>query len=66
MPKPSKDKKASSSSSSKVVAAPPSLTRPLPPTHIQKVGTLLELEVVADAEKEAKEHKDTVSKGGRF
>jgi len=34
------------------VDPPPVLLRPLPPTHIQKVGTRLELEVVAEEGKE--------------
>ncbi len=40
----------------------PSLSRPLPPTHIQKVGTQLELEVVVKEEKGDGDSKLPVSR----
>ena len=65
-----KKKEASSSSSSPAASSPPppsapKLSRPLPPTHIQKVGTQLELEVLVEGGEGAGVAVRKVEKGGK-
>ncbi len=66
-----KKKEASSSSSPPAASSPPpppsapKLSRPLPPTHIQKVGTQLELEVLVEGGEGAGVAVRKVEKGGK-
>lgn len=51
-----KDKKAPGKKREEAAGPPPpKLARSLPPTHIQKVGTQLQLEVVAEEEADREE-----------